>query len=169
MTTFDLKLGEVTLDFDPASADKDAGVVFIGKIKSPWNTRSECPKNMRLARERGQAASIKLNDVYKAGLSDLDAISHVVILVWLNEARRDIIVKQPSHSEGATRGVFSLRSPNRPNPIGVSIAKITGIDVERGIINIEATDFLNGTPVIDIKPYLPSVDAIVDADPGWHS
>ena len=71
-------------------------------------------------------------------------------------------MQKPRHAD-APRGVFALRSPARPNPVGLHIAALRGIDHGAGIVRLEAIDVLDGTPVIDIKPYYASTDAIPDA------
>lgn len=154
--------GEVALPIDPATLPGDARVVFIGRILTPWATRKDCPKNPREARERGQPATLEIDAVYRPGLAGLEGYSHVVVLYWMNEARRDLILQTPAHLK-QPRGVFALRSPVRPNPIALSIVKVTSIDAAAGRIGIDAIDCVNGTPLIDIKPYLPGVDAVPTA------
>ena len=157
--------GERRMDFDPAGLSGDARLVFIGSVRSPWGDRAECPKNMAQARERGIEAAIWLAPPYRAGLMGLDGFSHVAVLTWLDRSARDLIVQKPRHAD-APRGVFALRSPARPNPVGLHIAALRGIDHGAGIVRLEAIDVLDGTPVIDIKPYYASTDAIANAGRG---
>ena len=70
--------------------------------------------------------------------------------------------QQPRHVD-SSRGIFSLRSPNRPNPISVAVARILGIDADAGIVEIDAIDCLDGTPLVDLKPYYASTDSVPDA------
>ena len=154
--------GETVLATDPAALPGDGHVVFIGRIRTPWATRKDCPKNPREARERGQPATVLVDDVYRPGLSGLAGHSHVIVLYWMNEARRDLIVQHPAHAT-QPRGVFSLRSPVRPNPIALSVVKLVSVNMKTGHIEIDAIDCVDGTPLLDIKPYLPSVDAIPSA------
>lgn len=157
-----LRPGEIQLLRDPAEAEGDARLVFIGRVRSPWMTKADVPKNPREARERGQTATLEIDLEFRPGLRDLERYSHIHVLAWLAEARRDLTVQQPRHLE-QPRGVFALRSPLRPNPIGLSVARVLSIDLAAGRIIIDAIDFLDGTPLLDIKPYLPSVDSIEDA------
>ncbi|MBN9272210.1 MAG: tRNA (N6-threonylcarbamoyladenosine(37)-N6)-methyltransferase TrmO, partial [Mesorhizobium sp.] len=152
---FDKREGEQALDFDPATKAADARVVFIGRIASPWTSRADCPKNMRAARETGQPAALTVEAPYRVGLAGLERVSHVAILTWLHEAPRNLIVQKPRHATEA-KGVFALRSPVRPNPVGLHVVRLTGLDVEAGRLALEAIDVLDGTPVIDIKPYFAS-------------
>lgn len=152
--------GERTLPFDPASLPADAGVVFVGRIRSPWTERADCPKNMREARERGRPATVELDPAYAEGLSGIERFSHLALLTWLHGARRDLIVQKPRHAEAA-RGTFALRSPVRPNPVGLHVARLDGVN--GATLTIEGIDVLDGTPVIDVKPYFASTDSIPDA------
>lgn len=154
--------GEVALDFDPAALPGDEHVVFIGRINSPWRSREECPKNMAAAREAGKPASVEIDASYRQGLSGLERFSHVVLLTWFDRSQRDLIIQNPRHAK-EPRGTFSLRSPVRPNPIGLHVAKLVSLDAGKGLLNLDAIDVLDGTPVIDVKPYFASIDSIPDA------
>ena len=154
--------GEQELGFDPAVLAGDGHVVFIGRVGSPWKTRADCPKNMRAARELGLPATAAIDEPYRPGLGRLERASHVVILTWFHEASRKLIVQKPRHAEVAS-GVFALRSPARPNPIGLHVVRLVSVDVEKGVLSLEAIDALDGTPVIDVKPHFASVDSVPDA------
>ena len=80
---FEKREGEMALGFDPAALAGDGHIVFIGRIRSPWKTRDDCPKNMRAARERGLPATVEIDEAYRRGLAGLERASHVVILTWL--------------------------------------------------------------------------------------
>ena len=154
--------GEIALPFDPAARAGDAHVVFIGRIRTSWASRADAPKNPREARERGETAHIELDEPYRAGLDGLERFSHAIVLYWMHQARRDLIVQSPKHSP-VPRGVFGLRSPLRPNPVALAVVRLLSIDVSAARIEIDAIDCLDGTPLLDIKPYLPSVDSVPDA------
>lgn len=154
--------GEKELCFDPATRDGDARILFIGRIRSPWTSRADCPKNMREARERGMPASVEIGAAYRDGLDGLERASHVVLLTWLDRAPRNLIVQKPRHSP-RTSGTFALRSPARPNPIGLHVVRLVSIDREAGLLTLDAIDALDGTPLIDVKPYFASVDSIPEA------
>jgi tRNA-Thr(GGU) m(6)t(6)A37 methyltransferase TsaA len=157
--------GEVELDIDPGTLAPDAGLVFIGRVRSPWTDRAECPKNMAAARETARPASIEIDQPYRPGLGGLETVSHLVVLTWLDQAARNLIVQKPRHA-ASPRGTFALRSPVRPNPVGVHIVRLMGLDVSTGVLDLEAIDVLDGTPIIDVKPYYASTDAIPDAITG---
>jgi tRNA-Thr(GGU) m(6)t(6)A37 methyltransferase TsaA len=147
--------GEVAIELPAAT---DAGVHFIGRIRTPWATPADCPKN---SRERGETGRVELDPRYAAGLKDLELFSHAILLYWMDRARRDLIVQAPSHLGGGARGVFALRSPVRPNPIALSVVEILGIEGTTLVVrNIDCAD---GTPLIDIKPYFASIDSVPEA------
>ena len=150
---------EIVLPDDPAGHADDARLVFIGYIQSPWETRADCPKNLRIARERGKSASAQVDEIWREGLGGLEDYSHIVLLYWMHEARRDIILQSPRHSLEPS-GTFALRSPVRPNPIALATVKLLNIDQASGVLEIDAIDCLNGTPLIDIKPFIASVDGV---------
>jgi len=153
--------GAVALDFDPA-ARGDGTLCFIGHIRSPWG-RGTAPKNLRAARETGEAARIELLPGFAPGLAGLDVGQAIQVLYWVDRGQRDLIVQSPRHTDGP-RGVFALRSPVRPNPIALGSVVITSLDAQAGIIGIDATDAFDGTPVLDIKPWISTVDV----PPGWR-
>lgn len=154
--------GERALGFDPGTMEGDARLVFIGRIRSPWTSKDDCPKNVAEARERGGPASVEIDAAYREGLKGLERASHVVLLTWLDRAPRNLIVQKPRHAPG-TSGTFALRSPARPNPIGLHIARLVALDKEAGLLRLEAIDVLDGTPLVDVKPYFPSVDSVPEA------
>lgn len=147
--------GETLLDFDPADRP-DAGVVFIGRVRSPW-AQGACPKNIARARERGLGATVEIAAPYRAALTGLTVGRPVMLLYWMAGARRDLLIQRPGHADGP-RGTFSLRSPARPNPIALSAVTITALDIDAGIVGIDAIDCHDGTPVVDLKPWIETVD-----------
>ena len=151
--------GEVSASTDPGQTARDANLIFIGRIRSPWKQISDCPKNLVQARERGKSAWVKINPPWQQGLLGLERFSHIILLHWLHEAQRNFVVQSPSHAPTPT-GVFSLRSPVRPNPISFAAVRILAIDERIGRIDIDAIDCLDNTPLLDIKPYFASTDSL---------
>jgi len=154
--------GEVPLGFDPAGLDGDARLTFIGRIRSPWTSRDACPKNMREARDAGLPASIEVDEPYRRGLEGLERASHLVILSWFDRAERNLITQRPRHAPRPS-GTFALRSPVRPNPIGLHVARLLAVYPATGVLEIDAIDVIDGTPVLDLKPYFASIDAFPEA------
>lgn len=155
--SFEKREGEVQLAFDPAETADGPRVAFIGRILSPWKARGDSPRNIASAREAGAAATITLDPAYAPGLTGLEVGRWIMVMYWMDRGRRDLIVQSPRHTD-EPRGVFSLRSPVRPNPIAMSCVQITSLDIEAGEIGIDAIDCFDGTPVVDIKPWIATID-----------
>jgi len=158
-----IREGEVAVELP---AQYDAGVYFIGRIATLWKRRENCPRNAREARESEAVCTITVDPRWAAGLQDIETCTHVVVLYWMHEARRDLVLQAPRHY-GRQRGTFALRSPVRPNPIALSVVSLLG--VAGNVLTVRGLDCLDGTPLIDLKPYFASTDAIPEAEVGWHS
>jgi tRNA-Thr(GGU) m(6)t(6)A37 methyltransferase TsaA len=132
-------------------------LVSIGMIRSPYQNRGDAPRQGRL---ENTVSEIHIYDPYKAGVGEPGSCSHIFVLYWLDRSRRDVLTATPPGS-GRERPVFCTRSPDRPNPIGIGIATVK--EVQNGVITVTGLDALDGTPVIDIKPYSAAIDCIPDA------
>jgi len=152
---FGIRPGEVAIELPE---DFDAGVYFIGRIRTPWTTREQCPKN---ARESDAPCTIEVDARYAAALTGVESCSHLLALYWMHEARRDLVLQAPRHY-AERRGTFALRSPVRPNPIAASVVRLVRVDGPR--LEVVGLDCLDGTPLIDIKP-LPHPDGSEDRHP----
>ena len=131
MVSHEMRPGEIAADVDPSAVPGDATLVFIGEIHSPWRDPATCPKNLRDARSRGGSATLLLRAPWRPGLRGLEPGAHLILLYWMDRARRDLIVQHPRHREGPS-GAFSLRSPLRPNPIAFAVVKLLALDPEAG-------------------------------------
>lgn len=147
----------------PLPEEFDAGLYFIGRIRTPWRRREECPKN---ARESDAVCTIDVDERWATALSGLETCTHVIVLYWMDQARRDLVFQVPAHY-GTGRGTFALRSPVRPNPIALSVAQFLGLEGAR--LRVRGLDCLDNTPLLDLKPYFASTDAAPDARVGWHA
>jgi tRNA-Thr(GGU) m(6)t(6)A37 methyltransferase TsaA len=156
---FGVRPGEKAVELP---AQPDAGVYFIGRIHTPWKERKDCPRN---ARGSDAVCTVELDARFRDGLKDVESCSHLVLLYWMDKAPRNLVLQTPSHY-GVQRGTFALRSPARPNPIAMSVVKLLGIDGNK--LSVVGLDCLDGTPLLDIKPYFASTDSVPDATVGWH-
>lgn len=130
----------------PAPEATDAGLVFIGRIHTPWTSRMDCPRQGRLD---GPVCRIELFEPWSEALEGIDAFKRIEVLYWLHRSRRDLVRQSPAN-DGTTRGTFALRSPVRPNPIGTSLVTLERI--EGSALFVRGLDCLDGTPLIDLKP-----------------
>lgn len=158
-----IREGEERLGLDLALAD-DARLAFVGRIISPWR-RGDCPKNLREARARGGRFGVIVDAPYRAALRGLGPGDGVIVLYWMAGARRDLAVQAPAHRD-APVGTFALRSPARPNPVALAVVRLLAIDIQAGWLELDAIDAFDGTPVLDIKPWLPSVDILPEPQDG---
>jgi tRNA-Thr(GGU) m(6)t(6)A37 methyltransferase TsaA len=137
----------------------------IGHLETPWATTADCPRNGRQPQPPPECRAV-LAPEFRAGLASLEGFSHLILLYWLNQARsrgQDLVFTPPF--DDTPRGIFATRAPHRPNPIGLSVVRLLGI--EDGVLRVNYLDCVNGTPLLDIKPYLPRTDAEPAATMGW--
>lgn len=156
---FGIREGEVAVELP---AQPDAGVYFIGRIRTPWRERKDCPKN---ARESDAVCTVEIDARFADGLKDVGSCSHLVLLYWMDKSPRNLVLQVPGHY-GVQHGTFALRSPARPNPIAMSVVKLERVEGNR--LSVVGLDCLDHTPLLDIKPYFASTDSAPEAVVGWH-
>jgi tRNA-Thr(GGU) m(6)t(6)A37 methyltransferase TsaA len=131
----------------------------IGIIHSPYKDRKECPPQ-----GREEICWIEIFDQYAEGLKDIDGFSHLILLYWFHQGNDySPLVKTPWSPE--RHGLFSTRSPDRPNPLGFSVVEL--IERKGSQLKVKGLDALEGTPLLDIKPYLPPIDSKTKVRMGW--
>lgn len=132
-----------------------------------------CP--IGYVRNIGNGFLLQIEREYLTALKELDTFSHINILYWFHlcdipETRKILEAEQPYQKAPDRMGIFATRSPMRPNPIALSVVRVLRIDHEQGFIEIPYIDAEEGTPIIDIKPYHPSVDRVKEVNvPHWCS
>ncbi len=157
---FGIRDGEIAVELPDRF---DASLYFIGRIRTPWKEREDCPKN---ARESDAVCTIEVDPRWAPALTKVETLQPP------GRALLDGPVAARSGPAGAAPlrrafGTFSLRSPARPNPIALSVARLVEIDGTK--LQVVGLDCLDGTPLLDIKPYFASTDAVPDAVVGWHA
>lgn len=130
----------------PLPERTDGRLVFIGRIRTPFATRDDCPRQGSV---EGPVCRIEIDEPWRPGLKGLERYERIEVLYWLHLARRDLVQQSPK-SDGQPTGVFALRSPLRPNPIGTAL--VTLIGVEADALLVRGLDCIDGTPLLDIKP-----------------
>ena len=136
----------------------------IGRIETPFKRITDCPRNPRQIIP-APVCSVTVFPDYVDGLRDLDGFSHLILLYWLDSAPRQSMVFQPPFAS-EPRGVFATRTPGRPNPIGLAVVAFDGFAAPDRL-TVRNLDCVDGTPLIDIKPYLSTIDAEPTASLGW--
>lgn len=126
----------------------------IGIINSPYKTKEDAPRQGRYS---DKLSKITVFDEYLEGIQDIQRHNYYYILYWLDKAERDKLKGIPP-GKTKERGVFSIRSPIRPNPIALCLVKL--INVERNVLTVKWLDALDGSPIVDIKPFWPETDCI---------
>jgi len=134
----------------------------IGVIHTPFNEPEGMP--IQPSRGRGVAGTIEVFSEFAEGLADLDGFSHIVLLYHLHRSRGFDLRVTP-FLDTHLRGLFATRAPRRPNPIGLSVVRLIGIEDNR--ISVQDLDILDGTPLLDIKPYVPDFDRHTECRVGW--
>ncbi len=144
---------------------KCADFVFhaIGVVRSPHADPSQTPIQPVFA--QGSKGRIVLDPEYSEGLVDLECFSHIYLFYVFHKTQETKLTVRPFLEE-ATHGVFATRAPCRPNKLGFSVVKL--ISVEGNILNVEDVDILDGTPVVDIKPYIARFDTRDEVKSGWQ-
>jgi len=134
----------------------------IGVVRTPWTSLEDMP--VQPSRAGDVEGTVEILDAYVAGLADLDGFSHVVLLTHLHCSRpwRPRVVP---FLDTVERGLFATRSPSRPNPIGLSVVELVAVDGSR--LTVRGVDVLDGTPLLDLKPYVGEFDARPGARFGW--
>lgn len=136
----------------------------IGVLRAPHREKLEAPRQPRVASKIEGQVHLHPGRNLEHAIEDLEGWGHLWLLFWfhLNEGWRPKVLPPRSQRR---RGVLSTRSPHRPNPIGLSVVKLERI--EGLILHVSGVDMVDGTPILDIKPYVPYTDAIPDARSGW--
>jgi tRNA-Thr(GGU) m(6)t(6)A37 methyltransferase TsaA len=127
-------------------------------------------RDLRYRDTSRERASIILHDRFAPALMGLDGFSHALVLTWLDrvsDEERGTLAEWPGGNAALPEiGVLALRTHHRPNPIGVTVVRIVGLDGAR--LDVVGLDVIDGTPVLDVKPYLPPYDSVPDASlPRW--
>ena len=136
----------------------------IGVISTPWVSIEACPRNGRQPDPAPQC-HVQVFREYLEGLRDIEGFSHLILLYWMNQPSPPRMLFKPPFAYEA-HGLFTTRSPARPNPIGLSVVVLDGRE-GRDCLKVRYLDCVDGTSLLDIKPYLRSTDAEPAATMGW--
>ena len=134
----------------------------IGIINTPYKEPKGIPIQGKF--EKGVTGTIRLLPKYQAGLKDIEGFSHIILIYLFNRSKEDRLTGKP-FLEDVEHGIFAIRSPHRPNHIGFSIVKLE--KVEGNTVTFSEVDMLDGTPLLDIKPYVAHFDSRKNVKNGW--
>ena len=134
----------------------------IGIIHSPYPTKESCP--IQGVVEPDGVGTVDIFPEYADGLKDIETFSHIILL-YLFDRAGDVQLVRPTFLDDTPHGVFASRHPCRPNGIGLSIVKLDGRS--GNTLHVSRIDVLDGTPLIDVKPYIPRFDRVDSAGNGW--
>ena len=134
----------------------------IGFIHSPFREPRGTP--IQPPGAKGIDGSVELFPEYVEGLSDLDGFSHIILIYHFHLAKSPSLTMKP-FMDDQPHGIFAIRAPSRPNPIGISVVRL--VEIENNILHIQDVDILDGTPLLDIKPYVPDFDPPKVERKGW--
>jgi len=133
----------------------------IGIIHSPFKTKEEAPHQSIASNSIGR---IEIFEEYEEGLEGIEGFSHIILIFRFHKSEGYSLKVKTPHDENV-KGVFATRSPRRPNQLGLSIVRL--LIREKNILFVEGIDVIDGTPLIDIKPYVPSLEPKTGVKIGW--
>ncbi len=136
----------------------------IGTVRSPLKEITHTRLDLKTI-----TSEIVIDEALTAALDGLEGFSHIIVLYWMHLARRErqhLKTHPMGRTDVAEQGIFAVRSPNRPNPIGKSMVRL--LERRGNVLKVQGLDAIDGTPVIDIKPYIPGYDSAANSTvPDW--
>ncbi|HHX86781.1 MAG TPA: tRNA (N6-threonylcarbamoyladenosine(37)-N6)-methyltransferase TrmO [Firmicutes bacterium] len=139
------------------------GLIPIGVIRSPYRSPGDAPYQGRFSDQR---VELEIYEDYVPGLKDIEHAPYLIVLYWLHLAGRDVLeTKTPFGPE--IRGVFACRSPSRPNPIAFCVARL--LHREENRLLVQGVEAVDGSPLLDLKPYASDLDSIAGVQIGWFN
>jgi tRNA-Thr(GGU) m(6)t(6)A37 methyltransferase TsaA len=141
-------------------------IVFepIGTIHTPFRDTRDMP--IQTKGGKGIRGAIKIKPFFAEGLKDIEGFSHIILIYNFHRSKKYSLVVRP-FLDDKLHGVFATRAPERPNPIGMSVVRLK--KVEGRVLHVEDVDMVDGTPLLDIKPYIPDIDVFRTKRTGWLS
>ena len=135
----------------------------IGTLHPPWRSVADCPRNGRQPNPAPLCTAVVLPE-FVEGLRSVETFSHLILVYWMDQVKAPELVFMPPFDD-QQRGIFATRSPRRPNPIALSVVALDGITGDT--LTVRYLDCIDGTPLLDIKPYLKTTDCEPDSSMGW--
>jgi tRNA-Thr(GGU) m(6)t(6)A37 methyltransferase TsaA len=139
-------------------------IQVIGHAHTPWRRREDAPHQPSAS--PASTGTIEILAGFRPALADLDSFDRIWLIFLFHRSSGWAARVKPPRG-GPKRGVFSTRAPNRPSQIGLTNVALDRVEPQAGVLHVHGIDLLDGTPILDIKPYLPMLDAWPDASHGW--
>jgi len=136
----------------------------IGHARTPWRRREDAPHQPSAAPEC--EGVLEIDPAYAPALADLASFARIWVIALLDRSSGFAAKVKPPRG-GPKRGVLATRAPNRPSQIALTCVRLLAVDVAAGRVRVQGIDLLDGTPILDVKPYLPMLDAFPEAGHGW--
>jgi len=134
----------------------------VGIARTPFSDPTATPIQSIFSTARG---TVEVSPEFRDGLAALSEFSHIILIYRFHRAAGEELSERPLIDGAEPHGIFATRHFNRPNRLGMSVVRVLGID--EGRVSVEGVDLLDGTPVLDIRPYIPEFDSVPDARSGW--
>ena len=150
------------IDFKERKFPKEICFKPIGIIHTPFKSLKGIPIQPSMSNEKG---IIEIFPKYQSGLKDLSGFSHIYCLYYFDMVKLPVPLQSKPFLVNEVKGVFAIRTPFRPNPIGLSIFEV--LDIKGNNIQVKNVDLLNKTPILDLKPYVPQFDNVKTSKIGW--
>ena len=148
----------------PGTTNEPFEIRVIGVARTLWKRREDAPHQPTAARDA--EGVVEIAPEYREGLADLGTCARIWLIYLFHRSCGWALKVKPPRG-GPKRGVFATRAPNRPSQLGLTNVAVTSVDVAAGLIGVRGIDLLDETPILDVKPYLPMVDAWPDVGHGW--
>lgn len=139
-------------------------IPVIGHASTPWLRREDAPHQPAAAPEA--EGVLEIDAPFREGLADLEGFDRIWVIFFFDRSQGWKARVKPPRG-GPKRGVFATRAPHRPSQLGLTNVALVSVDAEAGRVHVRGIDLLDGTPVLDLKPYLPGIDAWPEAGSGW--
>ena len=133
---------------------------IIGVVHSPYKTTADAP-----FQGNDKISKIEISKKYEDGLKDIEGFTHLHVFYWLHKSKGFSLLVTTTPWDTTSHGLFTTRSPHRPNPIGHAVVEL--VEQKDNILSVRGLDAIEGTPVMDIKPYIKKLDVKTDAISGW--
>jgi tRNA-Thr(GGU) m(6)t(6)A37 methyltransferase TsaA len=157
-----LKRNSARGEQDTQGMSAELKLELIGVIETPFREPAGTP--IQPSRANGAPGKVRIEPRFQAGLKDLEGFERIWLIYWLHKAPESSLLVTP-FLDRRQRGVFATRAPARPSPIGISAVRL--LAVQGGVLEVADVDMIDGTPLLDIKPYVPEFDCCANSKAGW--